>query len=88
MADWVDDFGNKLTNVHESNSCATQSSCTIHSPSSHSMIGLPQKWRDDRGFMERICVHGVGHPDPDETLDDERLLGTHGCDGCCVNEIP
>jgi hypothetical protein len=23
-------------------------------------------WRDDRKLMERICPHGVGHPDPDD----------------------
>jgi hypothetical protein len=38
--------------------------------------------------MERICSHGVGHPDPDDIafkfengLDD--AMGVHGCDGCC-----
>lgn len=36
-------------------------------------------WRDDRSFMERICPHGVGHPDPD----DEHADPIHGCDGCC-----
>jgi hypothetical protein len=30
--------------------------------------------------MERICSHGVGHPDPDEINTDK----THGCDGCCT----
>ena len=39
-------------------------------------------WREDRFIMERICEHGVGHPDPD----DKRVRegdGVHGCDGCC-----
>jgi hypothetical protein len=35
--------------------------------------------------MERICKHGVGHPDPDDLMilighDD----GVHGCCGCCT----
>lgn len=30
--------------------------------------------------MERICPHGVGHPDPDDTNPDT----VHGCDGCCA----
>lgn len=84
MSEWMDDFGNKLTNVHESIDCATPGVCTIHSPSNHSMSRYPRKWRTDRGFMERICLHGIGHPDPDENLDED----AHGCDGCCINEIP
>ena len=43
-------------------------------------------------MMERICPHGVGHPDPDHLSFLERLFGeettrhesVHGCDGCCV----
>jgi hypothetical protein len=61
--------------------------CTIHKRSNHSMRSLPQSFRWDRGLMERICTHGVGHPDPD----DIKLLGehgwaeeVHGCDGCCA----
>lgn len=58
--------------------------CTLHNRSDHPMRAFPQHWRIDRAIMERICTHGVGHPDPDEYrirvgLDD----GTHGCDGCC-----
>lgn len=26
----------------------------------------PMNWRSDRGIMERICPHGVGHIDPDD----------------------
>lgn len=60
--------------------------CTIHKRSDHSMRSFPQHWRSDRSIMERICEHGIGHPDPDEY----KLLGkdgqyeaVHGCDGCC-----
>jgi hypothetical protein len=88
MAEWVDDFGNKLINVHESIDCATRGVCSIHSPSNHSMSSYPRKWRGDFSFMERICVHGVGHPDPDEPSATYNSILSHGCDGCCTNEVP
>ena len=38
-------------------------------------------------LMERICSHGIGHPDPDSLAWMERNgregYGVHGCDGCC-----
>jgi hypothetical protein len=41
--------------------------------------------------MERVCEHGVGHPDPDHVSHIRRVKGDdyanvdaiHGCDGCC-----
>jgi len=52
------------------------------------MRSFPQHWRSDRAIMERICPHGIGHPDPDEY----KLNGksgwaeaVHGCDGCCTS---
>jgi len=47
------------------------------------MRDWPVYWRDDRKIVERICVHGIGHPDPDQAdfLIDAGM--THGCDGCC-----
>jgi hypothetical protein len=58
--------------------------CCLHNRSGHGMRDFRQHWREDRRIMERICEHGVGHPDPD----DRRILsgaddGVHGCDGCC-----
>ena len=55
--------------------------CPIHNPSDHHMKDWPQHWRDDAGFMERVCPHGVGHPDPDCIY--AKQHGIHGCDGCC-----
>ena len=55
--------------------------CTMHKRSDHSMRSFPQQWRWDRGIMERICEHNVGHPDPDDITDDR----VHGCDGCCYS---
>ena len=56
--------------------------CTIHNRSDHSMREFPQHWRGDRWIMERICTHGVGHPDPDSPWDEESSEWIHGCDGC------
>jgi hypothetical protein len=60
--------------------------CTIHNRSDHPMRSFPQHWRIDRAIMERICDHGVGHPDPDEYKikgDSGKWEMVHGCDGCC-----
>jgi hypothetical protein len=76
---WMDDYNHVIVNVHKPNQCKNDY-CTIHQPSSHSMSGFPQRWRQDRHFMERICPHGIGHPDPDDIVLDR----AHGCDGCCA----
>ena len=60
----------------------------LHNRSQHSMRKFRQLWRDDRGIIERICPHGIGHPDPDQFQywDEMGVLETevvHGCDGCC-----
>lgn len=58
--------------------------CAIHSPSEHHMRTWPLHWRADRGIMERVCSHGIGHPDPDDIKIRMRNGdGIHGCDGCC-----
>ncbi len=71
-----------LTNVHGADQCAGRP-CVIHFPSDHHMRHWPLHWRDDRGICERICEHGVGHPDPDQ----RGIMsgaGVHGCCGCCA----
>ncbi|MFE9525133.1 hypothetical protein [Streptomyces sp. NPDC006631] len=66
--------------------------CAVHKPSAHVMAAFPQHFRFDRMLMERICPHGIGHPDPDDLEYKEMVLGpgeeaaaygVHGCDGCC-----
>lgn len=61
--------------------------CPIHRPSQHHMRDWPLNWRGDRHLAERICPHGIGHPDPDHMARVKRLIGVadgiHGCDGCC-----
>ena len=78
MADHTLVGGQVLGNVHDPALCAGRP-CCIHAPSNHSMSEFPQNFRWDRGIVERICPHGIGHPDPD----DPTLDAVHGCDGCC-----
>ena len=68
--------------VHSRSKCQGQH-CCIHNPSDHHMRDWPQNWRGDRGIMERICPHGIGHPDPDDPKTKSKYEGIHGCDGCC-----
>jgi hypothetical protein len=83
---YIDDVGQVLTNIHKFAEC--EGPCPVHRPSKHHMADWPLVWRNDRGFFERICEHGVGHPDPDNLYrlaqlghDDSDAI--HGCDGCC-----
>jgi hypothetical protein len=71
--------------------------CPIHNPSDHKMRDWPMNLRMDGWafpLIERICPHGVGHPDPDSAayldktnnLKPEYGYFVHGCDGCCRND--
>ena len=78
-----------LRNVHPETECEGRL-CPIHNRSDHPMRSFPQHWRADTKTMERICPHGVGHPDPDGYIYLVHTYGareaavrfTHGCDGC------
>ena len=43
---------------------------------------LMDELTSDGHFTERLCPHGIGHPDPDDTRAAKRI---HGCDGCCTH---
>lgn len=88
--------GQVIYNVHDPRDCAGRA-CAVHNPTEHHMAAWPQNFRGDRGIIERICPHRVGHPDPDHMawLDERVMLGeldpdyvwgegAHGCDGCCA----
>lgn len=79
--------GVPIYNIHSPHVCAGRP-CVVHAPSNHSMRAFPTHWRRDRGIMERICPHGIGHPDPDDLAYLESVgrtgEGVHGCDGCCA----
>lgn len=88
---WEMDDGQKLVGAHFREDCGTDT-CVIHAPTDHHMKDFMLIWRDDRMFFERLCPHGVGHPDPDQVAywdatldeDDAGAQGVHGCDGCCA----
>lgn len=71
---------------HPRGQCAGEF-CSVHNPSDHPLRNAPLNWRADRRIMERICVHGVGHDDPDDLAYrasvGREASGVHGCDGCC-----
>lgn len=79
----------ELRNVHFPQACDGPRGCAIHNhPSNHALNEAPMVWREDRGILERICEHNVGHPDHDSALyltsigqEDENI---HTCDGCCL----
>lgn len=74
----------KLKFVHDSSLCVGRP-CTVHNKTDHTMRAFQQWWRSDRRIMERICPHGVGHPDPDDFKIFQGVdNGDHACDGCCV----
>jgi hypothetical protein len=82
-------IGETKLRVHNRKLCEGQA-CSVHNPSSHHMNTWSLNWRGDRRIMERLCVHGIGHPDPDDcayrkTRDGKNYdPGVHGCDGCCI----
>lgn len=79
----------QVIRMHSKSECSGH--CPIHNPSEHHMRSWKLIWRDDRKIFERICDHGVGHPDPDTLAffknhrgnKEARLEAVHGCDGCC-----
>ncbi len=70
---------------HDAQRCAGHP-CPFHAPSDHKMATWPRNLRAS-GLTERICAHGIGHPDPDSLAWMERIglhgYEMHGCDGCC-----
>lgn len=83
----------RVLNTHPEGSCSGEF-CSVHNPSEHPLDTAPLNWREDRYLMERICPHGIGHPDPDDLTHKRSRLSeetykryafeVHGCDGCCA----
>ncbi len=80
--------GKYFLRTHEVSDDCWENGCCIHNPSDNVMSSFPYNWREDRGIMERICPHGVGHPDYDSARFHVRngsdYENVHGCDGCCM----
>lgn len=79
--------------THERNEDCEQNGCALHNPSDtvQNRERWPYNWRTDRGILERICEHGVGHPDIDSANFLRRIgkaeENVHGCDFCCSRQI-
>lgn len=86
---YITGCGTILYRVHPRTDHCVERGCVIHAPSDHSMRAFPTHWRYDRQIMERICPHGVGHPDPDDMAYQHEVgndgADIHGCDGCCTD---
>lgn len=83
--------------IHGISECKGEN-CVFHNPSDHPLNDKQTNIRFDRAvyvdgvpkayLTERICDHGVGHPDPDSmayllSIGAHESEGVHGCDGCC-----
>lgn len=91
------DTGQFMVNVHAANAECAQYGCVIHFPSAEGMALGKTHYNTVRQQMQRVCEHGVAHPDPDSQNWRERTLGSrddiHICDGCCeglgaISEMP
>ena len=75
--------------IHGADACFGRR-CVFHNPTKHHMSDWHMILRTDKSaLVERICSHGVGHPDPDSLwffveIAKETSLAIHGCDGCCI----
>lgn len=89
---FTEDGTTYVLKTHSATLCEGQP-CVVHNPSKHHMANWPMNWREDRYMMERLCEHGVGHPDPDHIwfirnkygVDMASTESVHGCDGCCAS---
>jgi len=80
MSIWKPHKSDQELTTHSEDRCMGDF-CPVHNPSDHHMADWPQHYRGDLGITERICPHGIGHPDPDDIYGCDH---PHGCDGCCI----
>ena len=72
--------GYGVLRVHPHSKCEGRDiPCCIHAPSDHHMRSWPLNWRGDTQVMERLCPHGIGHPDPDHMAYVRSLTPEHEC---------
>lgn len=80
----------RVMQVHPPQACRGQT-CCVHNPSEHPLRTAALTWNALTATMNRVCSHGLVHPDPDDIAFKERTLGpsdvwgygVHTCDGCC-----
>lgn len=87
---YTDSTGAEIRTHHE-DKCSGQY-CSIHNPSKHLLWEAPTVWDNENKMMNRVCTHGVSHPDYDDVTYNVGILGKdeashveHECDGCCGN---
>ena len=81
-----------MLNVHAAADCDRTIACPIHHPSNHPLRAAPLAWHNDVRHIQRICSHGLRHPDPDGLVFVRLTRGpsaaweliAHNCDGCCA----
>jgi len=83
---FTDSTGLKIQ-THHSRDCKGEN-CSIHNPSSHKLDKARQVWDDENKLMQRVCEHGLKHPDFDDVKFNKDAksnanYGKHNCDGCC-----
>lgn len=82
---WTDDNDVKWWVHRWKRSCADEG-CAIHAPTKHHMNDWPMIMRGDT-LIERLCEHGIYHPDPDSLKFFHKVgkfeIGEHHCDACC-----
>jgi hypothetical protein len=72
--------GERILITHPRERCEGKSGpCCIHFPSNHHMRTWQMNWRADTRVMERLCPHGIGHPDPDHMTYARSLTPEHEC---------
>ncbi len=72
--------GRGILKVHPRSKCEGRGiPCCIHQPSDHHMKTWQMNWRGDTSVMERLCPHGIGHPDPDHMAYVKSLTPEHDC---------
>lgn len=67
---------NTTYNTHAADVCDQEFPCSIHRRSPHPMRAFPQTWCGQHHIMERLCPHGLAHPDPDDYLVRTKQVGT------------
>lgn len=84
---FYDSVGGKVIYIHNKKNCKGRG-CPVHHPSDHEMKKWPMSWNLQVLSMERVCEHGIRHPDPDDykfRQDNQIDIPDHAkdCDGCC-----
>lgn len=79
---------NGVLHTHPPSACAGRH-CWVHNPTPSHMMTWAIQWRDDKVTAERVCPHGIGHPDIDDVAYNRsigRNVTQHACDGCCEGD--